>query len=194
MPFFVLYFFHSTIRFQIAVSFETPLESLVSCKGPQVMKFSVFISRKAICAELTATTKEGVITELVQSLVNAGDIKAADQADIIKAIMKREELGSTGIGRGVAVPHTKHASVEKLIGTVGVSPTGLDFESLDGQVASLFFLLVSPPDRPGDHLRALENISRQLRDDMFCRLLRQSKTIEDISQLLDEADGNQFGS
>jgi nitrogen PTS system EIIA component len=158
------------------------------------MKFSVFISRKAICSELTATTKEGVITELVQSLVKAGDIKEADQADIIKAIMKREELGSTGIGRGVAVPHTKHASVEKLIGTVGVSPTGLDFESLDGQPASLFFLLVSPPDRPGDHLRALENISRQLRDDMFCRLLRQSKTIEDISQLLDEADGNQFGS
>ena len=100
------------------------------------MKFSVFISRKAICAELTATTKEGVITELVQSLVQAGDIKEADQADIIKAIMKREELGSTGIGRGVAVPHTKHASVEKLIGTVGVSPAGLDFESLDGQVAS----------------------------------------------------------
>jgi len=158
------------------------------------MKFSVFISRKAICAELTATTKEGVITELVQSLVSAGDIKDADKADIIKAIMKREELGSTGIGRGVAVPHTKHASVEKLIGTVGVSPAGLDFESLDGQVASLFFLLVSPPDRPGDHLRALENISRQLRDDMFCRLLRQSKTIEDISQLLEEADGNSFGS
>jgi PTS system fructose-specific IIA component/PTS system nitrogen regulatory IIA component len=106
--------------------------------------------------------------------------------------MKREELGSTGIGRGVAVPHTKHASVEKLIGTVGVSPAGLDFESLDGQSASLFFLLVSPPDRPGDHLRALENISRQLRDETFCRFLRQSKSPDDILQLLEEADGNQF--
>jgi PTS system fructose-specific IIA component/PTS system nitrogen regulatory IIA component len=108
--------------------------------------------------------------------------------------MKREELGSTGIGRGVAVPHTKHASVEKLVGTVGISESGLDFDSLDGQDASLFFLLVSPPDRPGDHLRALENISRQLRDDSFCRLLRQSKTPEDILQLLDEADSSQFGS
>jgi PTS system fructose-specific IIA component/PTS system nitrogen regulatory IIA component len=80
------------------------------------------------------------------------------------------------------------------VGTVGVSPDGLDFESLDGQDASLFFLLVSPPDRPGDHLRALENISRQLRDDTFCRFLRQSKTGEDILHLLDEADSNQFGS
>ena len=158
------------------------------------MKFSVFISTKAIRAELAATTKEGVIAELVHALVEAGEIKAADQEDIIKAIMKREELGSTGIGRGVAVPHTKHASVGKLIGTVGVSQTGLDFESLDGQVASLFFLLVSPPDRPGDHLRALENISRQLRDDTFCRFLRQSTTPDDIVQLLEEADGNQFGA
>jgi mannitol/fructose-specific phosphotransferase system IIA component (Ntr-type) len=158
------------------------------------MKFSVFVSPKAIRAELAAVTKEGVIAELVHALVEAGEIKASDQEDIIKAIMKREELGSTGIGRGVAVPHTKHASVEKLVGTVGVSQTGLDFESLDGQTASLFFLLVSPPDRPGDHLRALENISRQLRDETFCRFLRQSKTTDDIQQLLDEADGNQFSA
>jgi nitrogen PTS system EIIA component len=158
------------------------------------MKFSVFISPKAIRAELAAVTKEGVIAELVQALVDSGEVKAADQEDIIKAILKREELGSTGIGRGVAVPHTKHASVEKLIGTVGVSQTGLDFESLDGQNASLFFLLVSPPDRPGDHLRALENISRQLRDETFCRFLRQSKTPDDILQLLEEADANQFSA
>jgi mannitol/fructose-specific phosphotransferase system IIA component (Ntr-type) len=158
------------------------------------MKFSVFISPKAIRAQLSSTTKEGVIKELVGALVVAGEIRAADQDDIVKAIMKREELGSTGIGRGVAVPHTKHGSVEKLVGTVGVSSEGLDFESLDGQKASLFFLLVSPPDRPGDHLRALENISRQLRDDQFCRFLRQSTTAEDIQQLLDEADRSQFGS
>ncbi len=158
------------------------------------MKFSAFISPKAIRAQLTATSKEGVISELVDALVEAGEIKESDRPDIIKAIMKREELGSTGIGRGVAVPHTKHASVEKLVGTVGVSAAGLDFESLDGQDASLFFLLVSPPDRPGDHLRALENISRQLRDDTFCRFLRQAAGAEDILQLLEEADSNQFGS
>lgn len=107
------------------------------------MKFSVFISPKAIRSKLAASTKEGVISEMVDALVEAGEVKESDRPDIIKAIMKREELGSTGIGRGVAVPHTKHASVEKLVGTVGISESGLDFDSLDGQDASLFFLLVS---------------------------------------------------
>lgn len=158
------------------------------------MKFSDFVSSSAICAELSSLDKDSVIAELVESLVAAGEIKAEDREDIIKAIMKREELGSTGIGRGIAVPHTKHASVDKLVGTVGVSGEGVEFDSLDGEKVQLFFLLVSPPDRPGDHLRALENISRQLRDDTFCRFLKQSRTAEDIIQLLDEADSNQFGS
>ncbi len=158
------------------------------------MKFSDFVSAKSIQAVLSSSTKETVIAELVDALVAAGNIKAIDRDDIIKAIMKREELGSTGIGRGIAVPHTKHAGVDRLVGTVGVSSDGIEFDSLDGQKAQLFFLLVSPPDRPGDHLRALENISRQLRDDTFCRFLKQSKNTEDIMQLLEEADGNQFSS
>lgn len=158
------------------------------------MKFADFISVKAIKPELESKDKEAVIRELVASLVASGEIMEDSAESIIKAIMKREELGSTGIGRGIAVPHTKHPSVEKLVGTVGVSTEGVDFSSLDGESVHLFFLLVSPPDRPGDHLRALENISRQLRDDMFCKFLKQSKTIDDIKQLLDEADNNQFGS
>ena len=158
------------------------------------MKFSDFVSTKSIIADLSSLQKEAVITELVDSLQAAGDIKEADREDIIKAIMKREELGSTGIGRGVAVPHTKHPSVDKLVGTVGVSIDGVDFDSLDGEKVQLFFLLVSPPDRPGDHLRALENISRQLRDETFCRFLKQSKDAKDIVQLLEEADNNQFAS
>ena len=96
------------------------------------------------------------------SLIDAGEIKADDKKSIVQAILKREELGSTGIGRGVAVPHTKHPSAEQLTGTVGVSADGVDFNSLDGGKVQLFFLLVSPPDLPQDHLRALENISRQL--------------------------------
>lgn len=158
------------------------------------MKFSDFVSTKAIKADMSSTDKDSAIGELVDSLLAAGDIKADDREDIIKAIMKREELGSTGIGRGIAVPHTKHASVDKLVGTVGVSYDGVEFDSLDGEKVHLFFLLVSPPDRPGDHLRALENISRQLRDDSFCRYLKQSRSTDDIMQLLEEADGNQFGS
>lgn len=158
------------------------------------MKFSDFINVNAIRANLVAEDKDDVIGELVSALVESGQIKEGDKQGIVDAILKREELGSTGIGRGVAVPHTKHPSVEKLVGTVGVSVDGVDFESLDGEKVQLLFLLISPPDRPGDHLRALENISRQLRDEMFCRFLKQSKTTADIQQLLEEADNNQFVS
>ncbi|TWU18172.1 PTS sugar transporter subunit IIA [Allorhodopirellula heiligendammensis] len=158
------------------------------------MKFSDFVKKGAIRANLQSTTKEAVINELVESLLEAGEIAADQRDDIIAAIMKREELGSTGIGRGVAVPHTKHPSVSELVGTVGVSEAGVDFDSLDGERVQLFFLLISPPERPGDHLRALENISRQLRDESFCRFLKQSKTADDIQQLLQEADDNQFAA
>ena len=154
------------------------------------MKFSDFVTLDAIRAHVDATTKEGVIREMVQALVDAGRISVDEMEGIVKAILKREELGSTGIGRGVAVPHTKHPSVNRLVGTGAVSPEGINFDSLDGEPVHLFFLLVSPPDRPGDHLRALENISRQLRDDAFCRLLKAAKTPEDIHHLLEEADSH----
>lgn len=158
------------------------------------MKFADFISPGAIRADLAADDKQGVIREMVQSLLDAGKIDAAEMESIIKAILNREELGSTGIGRGVAVPHAKHGSVDQLVGTVAVSRDGVDFDSLDGEKVFVLFLLVSPLDRPGDHLRALENISRQLRDDRFCRFLKAAKTADEIRQLLEEADGNQFGA
>lgn len=158
------------------------------------MKFADFITRDAVVADLSADSKEGVIRAMAQALANAGRIAPEHFEGIVKAILKREELGSTGIGRGVAVPHTKHPSVDRLVGAVAVSPEGVNFESLDGEKVHLFFLLISPPDRPGDHLRALENVSRQLRDDSFCRFLKQAKKAEDILQLLDEADANQFVS
>jgi len=154
------------------------------------MKFSDFVATDAIRSHVDADTKEGVIREMTRALVAAGKIAAGDEESIIKAILKREDLGSTGIGRGVAVPHTKHPGVSRLVGTVAVSPEGIDFESLDGEPVQLFFLLVSPPDRPGDHLRALESISRQLRDDSFCKLLKAAKQPVDIQHLLEEADSH----
>jgi len=158
------------------------------------MKFADFVVPEAIRAELAADDKEGAIRELVQALMDAGTIEEEVFETIVEAILRREELGSTGIGRGVAVPHTKHPSVSRLMGTVAVSTKGVDFNSLDREKVHLFFLLVSPPDRPSDNLRALENISRQLGNDTFCRFLKQSKSAEDIQQLLDEADDNQFDS
>jgi PTS system fructose-specific IIA component/PTS system nitrogen regulatory IIA component len=155
------------------------------------MKFADFVSREAIRARLQADDKESVIREMTQALLDVGQIQGREFESIVKAILKREELGSTGIGRGVAVPHTKHPSVERLVGTVGVSNEGVDFQSLDGEKVHLLFLLISPPDRPGDHLRALENVSRQLRDDSFCKFLKSATTAEEIAQLLHEADCNQ---
>lgn len=158
------------------------------------MKFSDFVAVEAIRPNVAATTKEGVIREMSQSLVDAGKITAGELESIVKAIMKREDLGSTGIGRGVAVPHTKHPSVSRLVGTVAISQAGIDFESLDGEPVQLFFLLVSPPDRPGDHLRALENISRQLRDDAFCKTLKEAGGPQDVWRLLEEADAQSIAS
>jgi PTS system nitrogen regulatory IIA component len=154
------------------------------------MKFSEFIQAAAIRADLQSADKESIIRELVTALASAGAITPTDLEPILASILKREELGSTGIGKGVAVPHTKHASVARLVGAVGISVDGVDFNSLDGEKVHLFFLLVSPPDRPADHLRALENITKQLKDDTFCRFLKQARSDKEIKLLLDEADGH----
>ena len=150
------------------------------------MRMSDFVVRDAIMPDLAATTKEAVIREMVESLRGAGYFKGTDPEDLIKAILKRELLGSTGIGRGVAIPHTKHNSVDRLIGTVALSKNGVNFDSLDGEPVHIFVLLISPQDRPGDHLRALENVSRKLRDDAFVRSLRQATTREAVWSLLSE--------
>lgn len=154
------------------------------------MKLTEFVVQKAIVPELKATNKEDVIREMVASLKNAGSIRAEDEDAVVAAILKREELGSTGIGNGVAVPHTKHPSAEELVATVAVSREGVDFSSLDGEDVFILFLLVSPPDRPGDHLRGLENISRHLRGQDFCNFLKQSTSTKDIWELLSEADNS----
>ena len=152
------------------------------------MRMSDFVVRDAIIPDLAATNKEGVIREMVESLRAAGQFRGTDIDDVVKAILKRELLGSTGIGRGVAIPHTKHNSVDRLIGTVAVSSKGVAFDSLDGEPVYVFVLLISPQDRPGDHLRALENVSRCLRDDGFVRSLRQAGSRENISGQLDRTD------
>ncbi len=143
------------------------------------MRMSDFVVREAIVPDLTAGSKDAVIREMVESLRQAGQFRGTDTEDIVRAILKRELLGSTGIGRAVAIPHTKHASVDRLVGTIAVSSRGVNFDSLDGEPVHVFVLLISPQDRPGDHLRALENVSRCLRDDGFVRALRQAQTARD---------------
>lgn len=156
------------------------------------MKLSDFVVREAILPTLQVESKEAAIRSMVGSLKESGNIPPEEEEGIVAAIMKREELGSTGIGNGVAVPHTKHPSVDHLVATVAIAPDGVDFASLDGEAVYILFLLVSPPERPGDHLRGLENISRHLRNQNFCNFLRQSKTQAEVMELLEEADNNQL--
>jgi PTS system fructose-specific IIA component/PTS system nitrogen regulatory IIA component len=148
---------------------------------------SEFVVREAIVPALTTNTKEGVIREMVQSLQRAGHFAGCDADEIVRAVMRREQLGSTGIGRSIAIPHTKHGSVERLIGTIALSRQGVSFEAIDGQVVDVLVLLVSPQDRPGDHLRALENVVKTMRNDDFVRRLRQAQSADEIWGMLGEA-------
>lgn len=154
------------------------------------MKLTEFVVPEAIIPDLKAESKESAIRQMVGSLTKAGRIRDTDEEAIVSAILKREELGSTGIGRGVAVPHTKHPSVGSIIATVALCHDGLDFESLDGEDVFILLLLVSPPDRPGDHLRGLETITRHLKKDDFCSFLKQSTTQQQVVDILTEADQN----
>ncbi|MEX0718687.1 MAG: PTS sugar transporter subunit IIA [Planctomycetaceae bacterium] len=156
------------------------------------MKLCDFVVPEAIVPELAANSKEDAVRAMVASLKDSGSIPADQEESIVAAILKREELGSTGIGNGVAVPHTKHASVDRLVAAVALAKEGIDFASLDGESVYILFLLISPPDRPGDHLRGLENISRHLRNQNFCNFLRQANSRQDVVDLLHEADDNQL--
>ncbi len=156
------------------------------------MKLSDFVVPDAILADMKVAAKEDAIRAMVASLKTTGSIRPEEEENIVKKLMEREELGSTGIGNGVAVPHTKHPSVDDLVATVAIVKDGVEFKSLDGGPVYILFLLISPPDRSGDHLRGLENISRHLRNQKFCSFLRQARTREDIIELLREADNNEL--
>jgi nitrogen PTS system EIIA component len=152
------------------------------------MKLLDFLVPDAIVVDLQSQDKEGAIREIVGGLQKAGAIAASDSESVIKAILSREELGSTGIGRGVAVPHTRHPSVDKLVACVAVSQQGVDFASLDDEPVYVFFLLISPPNQPGPHLRALDNAARYMRDDDFVEALRAVKSPEQVLELIRNMD------
>jgi len=152
------------------------------------MKFKDFVVPDAICIDLASEEKRPAIREMVEALREAGGIASEDVESVVRTIMKREEVGSTGIGKGVAVPHAKHPKVKKLIGSVARSVKGVEFSALDGQPVKLLFLLVSPPDAAGTHIKALERIFTLLKNDDFCRFALRAEKGEDMMELLKEAD------
>ena len=152
------------------------------------MKLRDFIVNDAITPELAATDRDGVIRELVNALAGASALPPDAVDEIVAALIKREQNGSTGFGKGVAVPHVKHAKVKKMAGTVGRSVNGIDFAALDHQPVYSIFLLLSPDNQPQQHLQAMNIVFSNLQKDMFRRFLRQSHDRATIIDLLDEAD------
>ncbi len=152
------------------------------------MKFADFVSFEAVIPQLKAADRDGVIAELISALDKAGRLGNKNCQKIIKAVIKRENEASTGMGKGVAVPHVKYEAVKDVVAVVGLSGGGIDFSSLDKQPVFSVTLLISPSDNPDKHLQAMETIFKHLQQDTFRRFLRQSQTAEQIKDLLREAD------
>ncbi len=150
------------------------------------MKIMDFLNEKAISADLKSNTKEGVIKELIGLLAEAQVIK--DKEQLIKILLEREALGSTGIGQGVAIPHGKSDTVKQLVAAFGLCPNGVNFDSLDGEPVYIFFLLVAPEDSAGPHLKALARISRLLKDKYFRDTLRAAKDEKMILKIIKQED------
>ncbi len=153
------------------------------------MKTSEFLCAKAVSSDLKSTTKSDVIAELVDLLISAGSVDKKHRKKILEVLMAREALGSTAIGQGIAIPHGKCDCIKKLVGCLGVSRQGIKFDSLDGEPAYIFFLLIAPVDSAGPHLKALARISRLLKDKYIRESLKTAKDDKSIVTIVQQEDG-----
>jgi mannitol/fructose-specific phosphotransferase system IIA component (Ntr-type) len=154
------------------------------------MKLSDLICFDAIVPQLKSADRDGVISELVSSLERTGKLGKAKASVVTKAVIKRENEASTGIGKGVAVPHVKHSAIKDVVATVGCCSGGVDFSSLDKQPVYSVILLLSPEGQPEKHLQAMETIFKNLQKDDFLRFLKQAQTAESVKDVIMEADEN----
>jgi len=153
------------------------------------MKLLDLVRPTCIVPELAATDRNGAIRELVQVLADARLIEQSAVEGIVRSIVTRERTrGTTGFGKGVAVPHAKVEGLSQIVASVGRSTSGIDFSSLDGQPVHIVFLIISPADQPDEHLRAMDLVFRHLQQERFRKFLRQMDTAERIYDLLKEAD------
>lgn len=156
------------------------------------MKLSEIVHEKGILPSLQSTERDAVIAELIDLLIDVGALEKKLKKDIMAAVLEREKRGSTGFGKGVAVPHVKHAKIKKMTAAIGISEAGVDFNALDKQPVHSVFFLLSPADKPEEHLQAMEVIFKNLSQDTFRRFLRQSESAEDVMTLLIEADSQKL--
>jgi PTS system nitrogen regulatory IIA component len=152
------------------------------------MKIMDFLSKKAIVVDLKSTKKEDVIRELLDALIEAGEINKRYRNKLMEALLAREKLGSTAIGQGVSIPHAKSEYVDKLVAALGISSKGIDFDSLDDEPVYIVFLLLAPQDSAGPHLKALALISRLLKDKYLRDNLKACKDEKSVLKLISEED------
>ncbi len=151
------------------------------------MKISELLDPRAIVADLQARDKTKALAELTDALLTCEP--SLDRDEVIAVLQEREKLGSTGIGDGVAIPHGKLAGIPELKLVFGRSKAGVDFESMDGQPAYLFFLLIAPEESVGVHLKTLAKISKLLKDSSVRKKLMEAPGQQEIYQvILDEED------
>lgn len=156
------------------------------------MKLCDFVMTEAIVPQLASTERDDVIRELVDALIKAGAAPESLKQELIDMIVDREKHGSTGFGKGVAVPHVKHDKITKMAATIGISQAGVDFKALDKAPVYSIVLILSPKSKPDEHLQAMENIFSNLQKDTFRRFLRQATTTEEVVDLMQEADAQQL--
>jgi len=149
------------------------------------MKICDVLDRKSILPDLKARNKKGILEELV---IPVAEIAGVSQKDLTKVLMERERLGSTGIGGGIGIPHGKMKNLESLVLGFGLSRKGVEFESLDGQPTHIFFLLVTPENSTGLHLKLLARISRILKNDPFKSRLLEAVDSDEILGIIKEED------
>jgi nitrogen PTS system EIIA component len=150
------------------------------------MKLMDFIVKDALVVNLQGKEKKDVIEEMVNALVKSKKISSKEK--VVKILLDREELGSTGIGQGVGIPHGKTNEVDNVVIAFGSSRQGIEFESLDGEPVYLVFLLLAPVESTGAHLKALAKISRILKDKHFRQSLRDAKNAEEAIKIIKEED------
>ncbi|KPA19493.1 PTS fructose transporter subunit IIA [Candidatus Magnetomorum sp. HK-1] len=151
------------------------------------MRIVDVLDKKAIISDLKSTDKEGVLKELSEPVAKLVDVK---QEDLMKVLTERERLGSTGIGNGIGIPHGKLKHLDQLALSLGISRHGIDFGSIDGRPTYIFFLLVTPENSTGMHLKLLAHISRILRNEMFKQKLLKAKSVDELYDIINDVDEN----
>ena len=150
------------------------------------MHLSELLNPQAVNVHLQAKTKREVIAELVELLEKAHGVSSG--GEVLDRVLKRESMMSTGIGNGIAIPHGKARAVDRLVAACGVSRTGVNFDAVDGEPATLFILLISPEDVGGPHVKVLANISRLLKEESVREGLKRADSPQAFLALLRESE------